>query len=388
MTDPAVSPPANKRKSLLLILLLIFLLAGGGFAWRWLVVGQYRETTDNAYVDGNVVQITPRSAGTVVAIYADEMDPVHQGQPLVALEDSKARAALDQAKAELAEAVRQAARLVAQSKQQRAVITQREKELALAKDTERRREALASQKLAPEEEAQHAKIFTEIAVANLEVARRELSTTTALIQNTPVAQQPMVLRAAAQLRSAYLEWARTRIPAPMSGFIAKRAVQLGQRVEPGDDLMALVPIDQLWVDANFKEDQLANLRLGQTVTLTADLYGSDIVFHGKVAGIAMGTGSAFALLPAQNASGNWIKIVQRVPVRIALEGSELRQHPLRLGLSMRVAVDTHDRSGAVLASAQPAALKTPVYDEVNATIDTMIDAIVSANSNLPKVAAQ
>ena len=388
MTDPAVSPPANKRKSLLLILLLIFLLAGGGFAWRWLVVGQYRETTDNAYVGGDVVQITPRSAGTVVAIYADEMDPVHQGQPLVALEDSNARAALDQAKAELAETVRQAARLVAQSKQQRAVITQREKELALAKDTERRREALASQKLAPEEEAQHAKISTEIAVANLEVARRELSTTAALIQDTPVAQQPTVLRAAAQLRSAYLEWARMRIPAPVSGFIAKRAVQLGQRVEPGDDLMALVPIDQFWVDANFKEDQLANLRLGQAVTLTADLYGSDIVFHGKVAGIAMGTGSAFALLPAQNASGNWIKIVQRVPVRIALVGSELRQHPLRLGLSMRVAVDTHDRSGAVLVSAQPAALKTPVYDEVNNTIDTMIDAIVSANANLPKVAAQ
>jgi len=386
MTDSAVSPSTNKRKSLLLVLLLIFLLAGSGYIWRWLVVGQYRETTDNAYVGGNVVQITPRSAGTVVAIYADEMDPVQQGQPLVTLEDSNARAALDQAKAELAEAARQAARLVAQSKQQRAVITQREKELALAKDTERRRAALASQKLAPEEEAQHAKISTEIAVADLEVARRELSTTEALIHDPPVAQQPTVLRAAAQLRGAYLEWARTRIPAPVSGFIAKSAVQLGQRVKPGDDLMALVPIDQLWVNANFKEDQLANLRLGQTVTLTADLYSSDIVFHGKVAGIAMGTGSAFALLPAQNASGNWIKIVQRVPVRIALEGSELRQHPLRLGLSMRVEVDTHDRNGAVLASAQPAARKTPVYDEVNSTIDTMIDTIVSAN--LPKVAAQ
>jgi membrane fusion protein (multidrug efflux system) len=388
MTDPAASPPANKRKSLLLILLLIFLLAGGGFAWRWLVVGQYWESTDNAYVGGNVVQITPRSAGTVVAIFADEMDPVQQGQPLVALEDSKARASLDQAKAELAEAVRQAARLVAQSKQQRAVIIQREKELALAKDTERRREALASQNLAPEEEALHAKISTEIAVANLEVVRRELSTTVALIQNTPVAQQPTVLRAAAQLRSAYLEWARTRVPAPVSGFIAKRAVQLGQRVEPGDDLMALVPINQLWVDANFKEDQLANLRLGQAVKLTADLYGSDIVFHGKVTGIAMGTGSAFALLPAQNASGNWIKIVQRVPVRISLDGGELRQHPLRLGLSMRVEVDTHNRSGAVLVSAQPAALKTPVYDEVDKTIDTMIDTIVSANANLSKVTAQ
>jgi membrane fusion protein, multidrug efflux system len=387
MTEPAVSPHANKRKSLLLILVLLFLLAGGGFAWHWLAVGRYRETTDNAYVGGNVVQITPRSAGTVVAIYADEMDPVHQGQPLVALEDANARAAVDQTKAELAEAVRQAAQLVAQSKQQRAVITQREKQLALAQDTERRREALARQQLAPEEEAQHAKISTEIAVANLEVARRELTTTEALIQNTPVAQQPVVLRAEAQLRSAYLEWARTRIPAPVTGFIAKRSVQLGQRVEPGDDLMALVPIDQLWVDANFKEDQLANLRLGQPAMLTADLYGGDVVFHGKLQGIAMGTGSAFALLPAQNASGNWIKVVQRVPVRIALQRGELQQHPLRLGLSMRVEVDTHDRSGAVLVSAQPAPLKTPVYDAANQAIDNMIDAIVAANSDVPKVAA-
>jgi membrane fusion protein (multidrug efflux system) len=388
MTEPSGPPSTSKRKPLLLALMLVFLVAGGAAAWHWWAVGQYRETTDNAYVGGNVVQITPRSAGTVVAIYADEMDPVQQGHPLVALEDADARAVLDQAKAELAEAVRRAAQLVAQSKQQRAVITQREKELALAKDTERRREALAGQKLAPEEEAQHAKISTEIAVANLEVARRELATTEALIQNTSVARQPAVLRAEAQLRNAYLVWARTRIPAPVSGFIAKRSVQLGQRVEPGDALMALVPIDQLWVDANFKEDQLANLRLGQPVTLTADLYGDGVVFHGTVQGIAMGTGSAFALLPAQNASGNWIKVVQRVPVRIALDRNELRQHPLRLGLSMRVAVDTHERGGAVLVSAPPAPLKTPVYDEADEAVDKMIDAIVAANANPPKAAAQ
>jgi membrane fusion protein (multidrug efflux system) len=388
MTEAVDPPPANKRKSLLLILALIFLLVGGGFAWRWVAVGQYRETTDNAYVGGNVVQIMPRSAGTVVTIYAGEMDPVQQGQPLVALEDASARVALDQAKAELAEAVRRAAQLVAQSKQQRALITQREKELALSKDTERRREVLAKKKLAPEEEAQHAKISTEIAVANLEVARRELTTTEALIQNTPVERQPPVLRAEAQLRSAYLQWERTRIPAPVSGYVAKCPVQLGQRVEPGDALMAVVPIDDLWVDANFKEDQLVNLRLGQAVTLTADLYGDDVVFHGKVQGIAMGTGSAFALLPAQNASGNWIKIVQRVPVRIALDRNELRQHPLRLGLSMRVAVDTHDRSGAVLESAPPQPAKTPVFDETDQAVDNMINAIVAANSNLPKVAEQ
>ncbi|MEJ2553420.1 MAG: efflux RND transporter periplasmic adaptor subunit [Gammaproteobacteria bacterium] len=209
-----------------------------------------------------------------------------------------------------------------------------------------------------------------------------------MIQNTPIERQPMVVRAEARLRDAYLEWTHMRIPAPVSGYVAKSPGQLGQRVEPGDDLMALVPIDQLWVDANFKEDQLANLRLGQPVKLTADLYGGDVVFHGKVQGIAMGTGAAFALLPAQNASGNWIKIVQRVPVRIALDRKELRAHPLRLGLSMRVQVDTHDRSGAVLVSTPPAPSKTPVYDTTDQAVDKMIETIVSTNSDVRKVTAQ
>lgn len=387
MTETAV-PPTKRRKKLLLIVVTLFLLGGGAYAWYWLVVGQYRETTDNAYVGGNVIQIMPRSSGTVVTINAGAMDPVRQGQTLVDLDDSDARVNLDQAKAGLAEAVRQASQLLAQAKQQRAVITQREKELALAQDTEHRREALAKQKLAPEEEAQHAKISTEIAVANLEVARRKLSTTESLIQNTPIERQPTVMHAEARLRSAYLDWTRMRILAPTSGYIAKCPVQLGQRVEPGDDLMALVPIDQVWVDANFKEDKIANIRIGQTVRLTADLYGSDVVFHGKVQGIAIGTGAAFALLPAQNASGNWIKIVQRVPVRIALDPKELRQHPLRLGLSMRVAVDTHDRNGPVLITAPPQTSNTPVYDENDGAIDKIIDAIISANSNPPKMAAQ
>jgi membrane fusion protein (multidrug efflux system) len=383
MTEADASPPANKRKTLLLILVLIFAAAGAIAVWHWLTVGQYRETTDDAYVGGNVVEITPRSDGTVVSIHADEMDPVQQGQTLVTLENSDARAGLNQAKAVLAEVVRQTAQLQAQAKQQRAVITLREKELELVQDTERRRIALAGQKLAPEEQAQQAKISTDIAAANLEVARRQLNTTETLIQNTPLAQQPAVLQAEARLRSAYLAWGRARIPAPVSGYVAKRAVQLGQRVKPEDALMALVPIDQFWVDANFKEDQLTHLRLGQPVTLTADLYGSDVVFHGKVQGIAMGTGAAFALLPAQNASGNWIKIVQRVPVRIALDRNELLEHPLRLGLSMRVAVDTHERGGAVLVAATPKPSSTPVYDPANDAIDKMIADIVSANSAVP-----
>jgi membrane fusion protein (multidrug efflux system) len=384
MNEAKVVSPANKRRKLLLILVLVFLAAGAVAGWRWLTVGRYQEYTDDAYVDGNLVRITARSEGTVVGINADEMDPVRQGQVLVSLEDSDARAALDRAKATLAETVRKATQLLAEADQQRAVVTLREKELELAKDSERRRTALAKQKLGPEEQARQARINTEIAAANLEVAKRQLATTQALIQHTPVMHQPAVLEAEARLRSAYLDWARLRIPAPVSGYVAKRTVQLGQRVKPEDTLMAVVPLEQLWVDANFKEDQLTHLRLGQPATLTADIYGDEVVYHGKVQGIGMGTGAAFALLPAQNASGNWIKIVQRLPVRIQLDRKELTQHPLRLGLSMRVTVDTHHRDGAVLAAlpmSQP--FTTSVYDPGDDPLDGVIDGIIKANAALP-----
>lgn len=384
MSEADAVPRNRTRKKLLMILALFFLIGGAVAAWHWLTIGQYKAFTDDAYVNGNLVRITARSEGTVVSISADEMDPVHQGQVLVMLEDSDARAALDQAKATLAESVRRTAQLLSQADQQRAVVKLREKELELAKDIERRRVAMADQRLGPEEQARQAKLNADIAAATLEVARRELDTTEALIHNTPLARQPAVLEAEARLRSAWLDWARSRIPAPISGYVAKRTVQLGQRVKPEDALMAVVPLEQLWVDANFKEDQITHLRLGQPVTLTADVYGDGVVYHGKVQGIGMGTGAAFALLPAQNASGNWIKVVQRLPVRIALERSELTQHPLRLGLSMRVTVDTHQRDGTVLAALPMATpFTTPVYDRGGDPLDGVIDGIVKANAPLP-----
>lgn len=384
MIDTEASPPSARRKRALTVIASLALLAGGAFLAYWLTIGQFHESTDDAYVGGNVLQITPRRAGTVVTIHADEMDQVVQGQPLVTLDDADARAALTEARAELASAVRDSVRLTAQASELRAVITLRERELDLAKDTERRRESLLRQKLTPEEEAQQSKLSVGIAAANLEVAHRNLAATQALLQDAPIMQQPAVERAAAGLRAAYLDYANSRIPAPISGYVAKRAVQLGERVEPGEALMAIVPLDRLWVEANFKEGQLANLRIGQPVTLTADLYGDAVEFHGHIEGIAMGTGSAFALLPAQNASGNWIKIVQRVPVRIALDSKELDQHPLRLGLSMRVTVDTHERDGAVLAAVPPqkAPLATPVFDALDRSVDAMIEDIVRANSRV------
>jgi len=198
---------------------------------------------------------------------------------------------------------------------------------------------------------------------------------------TTIEEHPDVRNAAAQVRSAYLSFARTTLPAPLAGFVAKRNVQLGQRVSPGLTLMAIVPLDQVWVDANFKEPQLAAMRVGQPVTLSADLYGHSVVYHGTVAGFSAGTGSVFSLLPAQNATGNWIKIIQRVPVRVALDARELAAHPLQIGLSMRAEVDTHDRNGPRLPELTRSAngYATDVFAANDLIADQRVHSIILAN---------
>jgi membrane fusion protein (multidrug efflux system) len=245
-----------------------------------------------------------------------------------------------------------------------------------------RRERLASSGAVSGEELQHARAALSTANAALAAGRQELEANRARVDRTTLRNHPDVLAAAAQLHDAYLELARTELPAPVSGYVAKRAVQLGQRVSPGAPLMAIVPLDQVWVDANFKEPQLADMRVGQAVTLKSDLYGRRIVYHGTVAGFGAGTGSAFALLPAQNATGNWIKIVQRVPVRIAVDPQELGAHPLQIGLSMQVEVDTHQRDGVrlpQLAQAAPA-YSTDVYRAAGDVAERRIASIIAANT--------
>ena len=386
MAEPAPPPPPQtkpaRRRLLLLAVTLVFAIAGAAAALRWYYVGQYRTSTDDAYVGGNMVQITPQMEGTVIAIHADETDAVRQGEVLIELDDASATATLEQAKAALADTVRQTAELFAHAAQLRAVIEQRRADLALAEDAARRREALGARKLIAEEDAKRAQLAAEAARAGLAAAERELDATTALIRNSSVERFPSVLRAEAALKSAYIDWRRTTLPAPVDGYVAKRAVQLGQRVKAGDRLMAVVPLEHVWVDGNFKEDEIAAVRIGQPATLTADLYGGDVVFHGRVQGIGAGTGASFALLPPQNASGNWIKIVQRVPVRIALDPQELAAHPLRIGLSMRATIDTHRRDGAVLTSTAAAARAeiTPVYAAPDTDIDRIITDIVRANA--------
>jgi membrane fusion protein (multidrug efflux system) len=341
---PAAKLRAN-RKRWLTIVGVAFLVIGIAYGAYWAIALRDLQSTDNAYVNGNVVQITPQISGIVVAIGADDTQFVKAGQTLVQLDQADAKVALEQAEAQLARTVREVRSIFATSSQLQAAVDMRKTELDRATGDLARRERLAASGAVSGEELQHARGAFNTAQAALIVAQQDLAVNRARIDRTTVEDHPDVKNAAAKVREAYLLNARTVLPAPVAGFVAKRAVQLGQRVSPGAPLMAIVPLDQVWVDANFKEPQLAAMRVGQPVKLTADLYGSKVAYHGHVVGFGAGTGSAFALLPAQNATGNWIKVVQRVPVRVALDPQELAAHPLQVGLSMEAEVDTRNRSG-------------------------------------------
>lgn len=364
MTEAPTSMNTARRRGLGLIAaaLAVAGMAWGG--WHWLH-GRHVERTDNAYVAGHVVQITPQVSGTVIAIEADDTDSVRAGQTLVRLDPADARVALEQAEAQLAQTRREVRSLFANNSTLGAQIRLREADLARARadlaraqDDVKRRSPLVASGAVGQEEFQHmtaqlaaARSAEAAAQSAAQAARDQLEASRTQTDGTSVDQHPNVLRAAARVREARLALQRVDLQAPLAGQVAKRSVQLGQRVQAGAPLMTLVALDQLWVDANFKESQLKALRIGQPAELVADVYGEQVVYHGRVLGLGAGTGSAFALLPAQNATGNWIKIVQRVPVRIALDPKELAAHPLRVGLSMEVSVDTADSKGLVVAQA-------------------------------------
>ena len=378
--SPAVAPNGKRRRALAIVL-VVFVL--GGIAWGayWWLVGRFYEFTDDAYVAGNVVQITPQVAGTVVAVRADDVDYVKIGEPLVELYRTDAKVALELAEAELARTVRQVRTLYANDAQLAATVTLREAELAKAKDDLARRERASGSGAVSAEDVQHARDAVRTSQAVLAAAREQLAASRALTDNTTVADHPDVQAAAAKVHAAYIDYARTEIPSPVSGFVAKRSVQVGQRVAPGTPLMAVVPLDEVWVDANYKESQLADVRVGQPVELTADIYGDGVKYRGRVLGFSAGTGSAFALLPPQNATGNWIKVVQRLPVRIAFEREQLAAHPLQIGLSMRVYIDTHDRGGKrlVKTAERSVAQQTDVFAGLEKLAAERVAAIIAAN---------
>ncbi len=374
-------PAKGRRRGVLLLLFLVFAAAAVTWAVWWHLVGRWHESTDNAYVAGHVVQVTPQIAGTVAAIGADDTDRVQAGQVLVRLDAADAQVALGQAEAQLAQAVREVRTLYTRNSSLEALQAQRASELAKAEEDLARRRPLAGTGAVSKEEVEHARNAVEAARAALSASREEVVTNRARTEGTAVSTHPGVAAAAARVREAFLSLQRTTIAAPVSGYIARRTIQVGQRVAPGALLMAVVPLDSVWVDANFKEVQLRDMRIGQPVKLSADLYGSRTEYHGTVAGLAAGTGGAFALLPPQNATGNWIKVVQRLPVRIALDPKQLAEHPLLVGLSMHADVEIRDTSGAQLAAAPRAnpVWAPAVFARQAEDADARVQAIIKAN---------
>jgi membrane fusion protein, multidrug efflux system len=376
-----VQTPANgKRKRLMALLAGVILIAAIAYGVYYFLIARFHEETDDAYVNGNVVQITPQVTGTVIAVNADDTQTVKAGDPLVVLDGADARVTLAQAEANLAQTVRQVRGLFVNNDEYQAQIAQRQSDLSRAQDDLRRRMAVAQTGAVSQEEISHARDAVKSAQASLDAAQQQLASNRALTANTTIATHPNVLAAAARVRDAYLNNARNTLPAPVTGYVAKRSVQVGQRVSPGTPLMAIVPLEAVWVDANFKEVQLKHMRIGQPVELTADVYGSSVVYHGKVVGFSAGTGSAFSLLPAQNATGNWIKVVQRLPVRIELDPKELHAHPLRIGLSMQVDVDIKNDNGSQLGNAQNTVYQTNVFDKYGADADAEIARIIAQNA--------
>ncbi|MGY8565023.1 multidrug efflux MFS transporter periplasmic adaptor subunit EmrA [Stenotrophomonas rhizophila] len=384
---PAAAPAAPSRRGKLLrgLLAIVVLLIAAAALW-YFMFGRWFEETDDAYVQGNQVQITPLVTGTVVAINADDGMRVERGQLLVQLDPADTEVALQQAQANLAKTVRQTRGLYRSVEGAQAELNARQVTLNRVREDFARRKGLASTGAISDEELAHAR--TELAAAEAAVAgsRETFERSNALVDDTVIATQPDVQAAAAQLRQAYLNNARAGIVAPVSGYVARRSVQVGQRVQPGTALMAVVPTEQMWVEANFKETQLRHMRLGQEVELRSDLYGGEVKYKGRIDSLGLGTGSAFSLLPAQNASGNWIKIVQRVPVRIAIDAKQLADNPLRIGLSMKAEVSLRDQKGTVLptTTAKGQVFDTDVYAKQLHKADDVIHEIIQ--SNLPRTA--
>jgi membrane fusion protein (multidrug efflux system) len=397
---PSSLAPANgaasKRKPALIAVTAAVAVAALGYGAYWALVLRHQESTDNAYVQAPMVQITPQVAGTVLAVLVDDTDVVKVGQPLVRLDPADARLTLERAESQLAQTVREVRTLYANNgaldatiKLREAEVARMQSEVARANDDVSRRRPLTATGAVAGEEMHHAE--ATLAAANsalagarsaLAAAQEQAASNRALTEGTSVDKHPNVERAAAAVREAFLAVQRNELPAPVAGQVARRTVQVGQRITPGTPLMSVIPLDQVWVEANFKEVQLRDMRIGQPVKLNADLYGSRIEYDGHVAGVGAGTGAAFAMLPAQNATGNWIKVVQRVPVRIELDAQQLAGHPLRVGLSMEATVDVKETSGAPVLSAQAApraSSQTAVFDTPSADADRRVHEIIAAN---------
>ncbi len=380
--ESAGPAPANgNRRKVLLLIALIFVVLGALWGAYWVLVLAKRERTDDSYVNGNKVVISAQVSGTVIAVLADDTQLVKAGQVLVRLDPIDAQIGLARTASALAQAVRQVRQEKETAEQYDSIIETRRLELARAEaDLAKREPLLADHAIAPEE-VRHARESVELARAALTQAVRQSASSHALVDGTAVEENPAVLQAKTAYRDAWIAAQRNAVVAPVTGYVAERGVQLGQHIQAGQALMTVIPLDSLWVDANFKEVQLRHIRIGQPAQVRSDLYGGSYVFHGHVEGMSAGTGAAFSLLPPQNASGNWIKVVQRVPVRIQIDDADLARSPLRVGLSATVTVDTTLRDGPVLAthaSGTPVG-NTQVYAQDLGKANAEADAVILRN---------
>jgi membrane fusion protein (multidrug efflux system) len=381
LDSSATNPSTGKRRRILLLIALIFIVIGASWAAYWVLVLAKREKTDDAYVNGNRVVISAQVPGTVIAVLADDTQLVNAGQVLVKLDPIDAQTALSRSASALAQTVRQVRQQKATATQYDSEIETRRLELARVQIDLAKREPLVADHAIAGEEVRHAQESVQLARAALTQAERQSLSAHALVDGTPVEGNPAVLQAKDAYRDAWIAAQRNAVVAPVTGYVAERSVQLGQHIQAGEALMTVIPLHALWVDANFKEVQLRNLRIGQKAEVRSDLYGGTFIFHGHVEGMSAGTGAAFSLLPPQNASGNWIKVVQRVPVRILIDDNDLIKSPLRVGLSATVTVDTTSREGPVLAtqaSDRPVG-DTQVYTQDLEKANAEADAVVRRN---------
>ncbi len=378
MSDMLDAQMADRRRKGFIAMGALLLAAAVIAGIYWLLFARFTESTDDAYVAGNIVAVTSRENATVIALHADNTQQVKRGQLLIEMDPSIPEVNMRAAEANLARVVRNVRGAFASADTYRAQLAQATVALAQARSDHQRRQSALGGAVSGEELA-HARDAVTAAEGAVNAARGGLAQAEAGIAGVNIARNPDVLAAAAQLRAAAIVLQHMRIMAPVDGVVAQRTVQVGQRVAAGAPLMAVVPLSNVWIDANFKEVQLARMRVGQPVKINADMYGGGVTYHGRIVGLGAGSGSAFALLPPQNASGNWIKIVQRVPVRIALDPQELKDHPLRLGLSVSAQADVRDQSGPLVSSAAPTVMRSDIGEDITAKVDALIARILAEN---------
>lgn len=363
-TTPTASPSNHKRKKIATIFSSVCIALALAFFFFWLLYLRFIEYTDDAYVEGNQVYITPLRPGFITAIHSDDTYLVKKGQVLIDLDKTDAAIALNQAKKNLAQVVREVCQMFHQVFVYEAEIEVKKAEyIKSAQDFEHRRDVIDEGGVSVED-FEHAIAALSSSFYSLQMTELLYEKALSIVQGTSIKGHPLVLEAADRVRDAWVQLYRCRIYSPVEGLVAQRKIQVGMWADIGQLLMSVIPLDQIWVNANYKETQLKHMRIGQPVKITSDLYGNDVVFHGTIAGLPGAAGNAFSLLPPQNLSGNWIKIVQRVPVRVSLDAEEIKRHPLRIGLSMEAIVDLRNQTGLLVPETNEGSPKyeTPIYE--------------------------